>query len=71
MLINAARGLTKSFGERLRRCGAGQAGPTLAAELSAEIRASVLPLLAQVEALNQRNPCFRGATAGVMNNGNQ
>lgn len=25
MLINAARGLTKSFGERLRKCGAGQA----------------------------------------------
>src|SRR5450759_802299 len=24
MLINAARGLTKSFGERLRKCGAGQ-----------------------------------------------
>jgi len=54
MLINAARGLTKSFGERLRKCGAGQAGPTLAAELSAEIRAAVVPLLAEVEALNQR-----------------
>ena len=54
MLINAARGLTKSFGERLRKCGAGQAGPTLAAELSPEIRAAVLPLLAEVEALNQR-----------------
>ncbi len=54
MLVNAARGLTKSFGERLRKCGAGQAGPTLAAELSAEIRAAVSPLLAEVEALNQR-----------------
>jgi len=54
MLINAARGLTKSFGERLRKCGAGQAGPTLAAELSPEIRAAVLPLLAEVEVLNQR-----------------
>jgi transposase len=41
MLINAARGLTKSFGERLRKCGAGQVGPTLAAELSApQIRRS-------------------------------
>jgi transposase len=38
MLINAARGLTKSFGERLRKCGAGQVGPTLAAELNPEIR---------------------------------
>jgi transposase len=54
MLINAARGLTKSFGERLRKCGAGQAGSTLAAELSPEIRAAILPLLAEVEALNQR-----------------
>jgi hypothetical protein len=26
MLVNAARGLTKSFGERLRKCGAGQVG---------------------------------------------
>src|SRR6185295_7953564 len=33
MLINAARGLTKSFGERLRKSGAGQVGPTLATEL--------------------------------------
>jgi transposase len=54
MLINAARGLTKSFGERLRKCGAGQVAPTLAAELSAEVRAAVVPLLAEVEALNQR-----------------
>lgn len=54
MLINAARGLTKSFGERLRKCGAGQVGSTLAAELSPEIRAAILPLLAEVEALNQR-----------------
>jgi transposase len=54
MLVNAARGLTKSFGERLRKSGAGQVGPTLAAELSPEIRAAVSPLLAEVEALNQR-----------------
>src|SRR6202049_1354990 len=46
MLINAARGLTKSFGARLRKCGAGQAGPTLTAELSPEIRAAGAPLLA-------------------------
>src|SRR6202051_695382 len=32
-LVNAARGLTKAFGERLRKSGAGQVGPTLAAEL--------------------------------------
>src|SRR6266571_272899 len=49
MLINAARGLTKSFGERLQKCGAGQVGSTLAAELSPQIRAAILPLLAEVE----------------------
>ena len=32
----------------------GPGGPTLAAELSPEIRAAVVPLLAEVEALNQR-----------------
>jgi transposase len=54
MLINAARGLTKSFGQRLGKCGAGQVAPTLAAEVSPEIRAAVVPLLAEVETLNQR-----------------
>jgi transposase len=53
-VVNAARGLTKSFGERLRKCGTAQVGPLLAAELSPEIRAAVAPLLAEVEALNQR-----------------
>jgi transposase len=52
-LVNAARGLTKSFGERLRKCGTAQVGPLLAAELSPEIRAAVSPLLAEVETLNQ------------------
>jgi transposase len=37
-LVNAARGLTKSFGERLRKCGTEQFGLSLAAELSPEIR---------------------------------
>jgi hypothetical protein len=37
MLINTARGLTKSFGERLHECSAGEAGPTLAAEPSPQI----------------------------------
>ena len=36
-LVNAARGLTKSFGERLRKCGTAQVGLRLAAELSPEI----------------------------------
>jgi hypothetical protein len=46
--------LTKSFGERLRKCDTAQVGTLLAAELSPEIRAAVAPLLADVEALNLR-----------------
>jgi transposase len=53
-LVNAARGLTKSFGERLRKCGTAQFGLSLPAELSPEIRAVVEPLLAEVETLNLR-----------------
>jgi transposase len=37
-LVNAARGLVKSFGERLPKCGAYQVSETLAAGLSAELR---------------------------------
>ncbi len=35
MLINSTRGLTKSYGERLRSCGTGQVGAALAETLSA------------------------------------
>jgi transposase len=54
LLVNAARGLTKSFGERLRKCGTEQVGVNLAAGLDPVIRAVVGPLLAEVETLNQR-----------------
>jgi transposase len=54
LLVNAARGLTKSFGERLRKCGTEQVGVNLAAELDPAIRTVVEPLLAKVETLNQR-----------------
>jgi len=54
LLVNAARGLTKSFGERLRKCGTEQVGLHLAAELDPEIQTVVGPLLAEVETLNQR-----------------
>lgn len=55
-LVNAARGLTKSFGERLRKCGTEQVGVGLAAGVSPEIRAVIAPLLAEVETLNRRSP---------------
>jgi transposase len=54
LLVNAARGLTKSFGERLRKCGTEQVGLMLAAELDPGIRTVVGPLLEEVETLNQR-----------------
>jgi transposase len=53
-LINAVRGLTKSCGERLGKCGSRQVGQELAAGLSAELQAALQPLLLEVESLHQR-----------------
>jgi transposase len=53
-LVNAARGLAKSYGERLRKCGTQQVNKTLAAGLSVELRTALEPLLAEVASLNQR-----------------
>ncbi len=53
-LVNAARGLAKSYGERLRKCGTQQVSKDLAAGLSPELRAAWEPLLAEVASLNQR-----------------
>lgn len=53
-LVNAARGLAKSYGERLRKCGTQQVGKKLAAGLSVELRMALEPLLAEVASLTQR-----------------
>ena len=53
-LVNAARGLAKSYGERLRKCGTAQVSRELAAALSVELREALKPLLAEVESLNER-----------------
>jgi transposase len=53
-LVNTARGLAKSYGERLRKCGAQQVRRDLAMELSAELREALEPLLQEVESLNER-----------------
>jgi transposase len=53
-LVNSARGLAKSYRERLRKCGTQQVSKDLAAGLSAELRAALEPLLAEVASLNQR-----------------
>src|SRR5713226_7618825 len=53
-LVNAARGLTKSYGERLRKCGSGQMSREVAKELSQELRDALEPLLKGIESLNDR-----------------
>jgi transposase len=46
-LVNSARGLAKSYGERLRKCGTQQVSKDLAAGLSTELQAALEPLLAE------------------------
>src|SRR3989449_9476564 len=53
-LVNAARGLAKSYGERLRKCGTQQVSRELAAELRVELREVIEPLLKEIESLNER-----------------
>src|SRR5713101_1243586 len=53
-LVNAARGLVKSYGERLPKCGTQQVSRELAAALSTELRDVLEPLLKEVESLNER-----------------
>jgi hypothetical protein len=53
-LVNAARGLTKSCGERLPKCGTEQVSRELATKLSAELREVLEPLLREIESLNER-----------------
>jgi transposase len=53
-LVNAARGLVKSFGERLPKCGTYQVNEKLAEGVSAELRDVLGPLLREVESLNER-----------------
>jgi hypothetical protein len=44
----------KSFGERLPKCGTYQVSEKLAEGLSAELRDVLVPLLREVESLNER-----------------
>jgi transposase len=53
-LVNAARGLVKSYGQRLPKCGTQQVGRELAAALSTELRDVLEPLLKEIESLNER-----------------
>src|SRR2546428_8556523 len=53
-LVNAARGLVKSYGERLPKCGTQQVSRELGAGLPAELREGLETLLKEVESLNER-----------------
>jgi transposase len=53
-LVNAARGLVKSYGQRLPKCGTQQVSRELAAGLHAELREILEPLLQEIESLNER-----------------
>src|SRR6202795_5036579 len=52
-LVNAARGLAKSYGERLPKCGTYQVSEKLAEGLSAELREVLVPLFKEIESLNE------------------
>jgi transposase len=53
-LVNTARGLAKSYGERLRSCNVRNVNPEKAEGLSAELQASLQPLLAAIESVSER-----------------
>src|ERR1700739_1764361 len=53
-LVNAARGLVKSSGQRLPKCGTYQVSEKLAEGLSAELREVLVPLFQEIESLNER-----------------
>jgi len=52
-LVNTARGLAKSYGERLRGCNVRNLNPEKAAGLSPELQRALEPLLAGIEVLSQ------------------
>ena len=53
-LVNTARGLTKSYGERLRGCNPRNLNREKAQGLSPELQAALEPLLAAIESLSER-----------------
>jgi len=53
-LVNTARGLAKSYGERLRGCNVRNMNPEKAEGLSPELQRALEPLLAGIEAVSER-----------------
>src|ERR1700683_2941192 len=52
-LINTVRGVTKSYGERLRGCNSRNMNPEKVRELSPELQAALEPLLGAIESLSE------------------
>jgi len=53
-LVNTARGLAKSYGERLRGCNVRNMNPEKAEGLSPELQAALQPLLVALESLSEQ-----------------
>jgi transposase len=53
-MVNTARGLSKSYGERLRGCNVRNMNPEKAERLSPELQRALEPLLAGIEAVSER-----------------
>jgi transposase len=53
-LVNTARGLAQSYGERLRGCNVRNMNPEKAEGLSPELQSALEPLLAGIESLSER-----------------
>jgi transposase len=53
-LINTARGLAKSYGERLRGCSPRNLNAEKARQLGPELQAALGPLLVAIESLSER-----------------
>ena len=53
-LVNTARGLAKSYGERLRSCNVRNMNPEKAEQLSPELQTALEPLLAGIETLSEQ-----------------
>src|SRR5712675_922722 len=54
MLVNVARGLTKSYGERLRGCNARGMKPKAAQDLSPELKTALEPMMREIESVSER-----------------
>jgi transposase len=64
-LVNTARGLAKSYGERLRGCNVRNMNPEKAESLSPELQRALEPLLAGIESLSERIREYNERIEGV------